>query len=57
MNIFPKSFEASKWHWLILALIGALVNKQGYQLNDLNVNEDFKLSLAKMVDPGPEGDS
>ena len=24
-NIFPKSFEASKWHWLILAPIGALV--------------------------------
>ena len=24
MNIFQKSFDASKWHWLILALIGAL---------------------------------
>ena len=24
-NIFPKSFEALKWHWLILAPIGALV--------------------------------
>ena len=34
-----------------------LLNKQGYQLNDLNVNEDFKISLAYMVDPGPEGDS
>ena len=26
---FPISFEASKWHWLILASIGALVYRSG----------------------------
>ena len=25
MNIFQKCFEASEWHWLILAPIGASV--------------------------------
>ena len=31
-NILPKSFEASKWHWLILAPIGALVYICSYLL-------------------------
>ena len=34
INIFPKSFEALKQHWLISALIGALVyNEFGDTLN------------------------
>ena len=32
LNILPKSLEASKWHWLILDLIGAIAYNEWISL-------------------------